>query len=666
MAGTLNILLIEDSEDDARLIERALVKSGLAVRLHRVESEVELGRALVSGEWDLVLSDYVLPRWNALGALQYMVDRHIDIPFIIVSGRVHEDDVVQAMRLGAEHFVDKHDVKRLAVAIERSVLGASRRRENAAELERHREHLEELVLERTAEFEEANRRLREEVRAREQIEGALRDSEGKYRTLVESAVDGICIVQDECLQFANARLADVVGYAAADLIGKDVAGFLLPDDVERMRALYGRLVAGEPVAQSFETTIVAAHGVRRDVSITVSRVDYHGKPAAMVILHDITDQKRVAQILIDKERSDAFSTIAQGVAHNFTNIMSVISGYAASIVESFLPSTRPHAAATKILDATRHAAHLTQQLMSIAHQSEGGPSSRVKVVQLSKAVRDAHELVEHALMRRHVELSAPRLASMPAVLADSTQLLDTLMNVLLNAAEAMPDGGRVRVTTIERRIARPRANPDSPGGTYVGLCIRDSGVGMAREQVDRAFEPFFTTKEPGKGFGLGLSVAQSMVMGWGGWMDLSSRPGRGTRVRVFMLKAADVAPRKDRERPTLLVVDDNPGRLAVMAATLKRAGYGILSADGGARAIELYKAHADEIGLSIVDWIMPGTDGKAVVQEILGRDPSARIVVVSGFSRDYTRSNMRLGAWNFLQKPFADEELIACVEKALA
>ncbi len=666
MAVELNILLIEDSEDDALLIERALKRGGLAFRLHRVDTDDALHAALDGGAWDLVLSDYMLPRMSAGAALASLHKRCLDIPFFVVSGYADEGDVVEVMRQGAEHFIDKQDLTRLAAVAERSVLAAARRRNDAAELRHHREHLAELVKARTAELEEANRRLREEVKAREHIEDALRDSESKYRNLVESSVDGICILQNRALQFVNHQFASMVGYSPEALLGSDFTQFLPLEHIDPLQAFYATLIAGGEESGSYETALMTARDGRRDVSLSASRVEYHGAPAVMVIVRDISDQKRVAGILIEKERSEAVSMIAQGVAHNFTNIMTVISGYAASIADGFLAGSRPHTAATKILDATRHAAHLTHQLMSIAHQGEGGPRSSVKVVKLSKAVRDVHELVEHTLMRKHVELVVPRLASMPSVLADPTQLLDTIMNVLLNAAEAMPDGGRIKINTIERRIARPRTNPDSPGGIFVGLCIRDSGVGMSRDQVPRAFEPFFTTKETGQGFGLGLSVAQSMAMSWGGWMDLNSRPGRGTRVRIFMLKAAEVAPPVEKERPTVLLVDDHPARLSMMDAALTQAGFPVLAADSGARAIELYRGNADKIGLSVVDWIMPGVDGKSVVQTILRHDPSAKIVVVSGFSRDYTRNNMRMGAWQFLQKPFTEEELTTCVEKVLA
>jgi len=607
-----------------------------------------------------------LPGMNARESLASLRRHCLDVPFILISSNVNEANVAEAMRFGADHVIAKQELARLPATIERSVLAAARRREDAAELRHHREHLAGLVAERTTELEAANRRLREEVLARERMESALRDSEAKYRTLVESSADGICILQDRSLQFVNLQLAAMVGYSPQALIGSDFVQFLPPEHVAAMQVFYTRVMTEDAPPPTFETAFVTTPNGRRDVSLSASRMEYESTPAAMLIVRDISDQKRVAEVLIEKERSEAFSTIAQGVAHNFTNIMAVISSYAASIADSVLAGSRTHLAAGKILDATRHAAHLTHQLMNIANQSKEGQHSSVKVVRLAKAVRDVHELIEHTLMQKQVELIVPRLETMPAVLADPTQLLDTLMNVLLNAAEAMPEGGRIKVKTIERRISRPRMNSESPGGAFVALCIRDSGVGMVRDQVARAFEPFFTTKDVGQGFGLGLSVAQSMVMSWGGWMDINSRPGRGTRVRIFMLKADETAPSAARDRPTILVVDDDCAQLSMMAATLTQAGFSVHAADSGAAAIDLYKDHANEIGLALVDWIMPGTDGKAVVQAILGRDPAARIVVVSGFSRDYTRGNLRVGAWEFLQKPFSGEELTACVEKVLA
>jgi len=635
--------------------------------LKRVEMEQEFVDALDAGEWDIVLSDYKLSNFSAEAALRMINRRGLDIPLIVISERGDEHGVMAVLYAGAEHYISKDDMERLCITVPRSIANSRRRREITSELLKYRKHLEELVAARTAELESANEQLQSEVGKRKRMEDALRESESQYRNLVENAHDGICIIQDKKIQFTNNHLDQMLGYEINSTIGTDFIDYCFPDECERISELYRRIIKGEDDMQRFDSALVTKRGQRMEVSISSNAIDYHGRRAVMIVVRDITEQKRISRMALENEKLEAVGVVARGVGNNFSNIMSVISSYAVSITDSFLPHTRPHDSARKILDATRHASALTKRLISVVQVSETD-SNKIKLepVLLTDVLQKATDLVAHSLQANGIKLIVKKKTALPYVMADRNQLLDTLISIFMNAIDAMPDGGTLAINMLTRNIAKPRSNPNSPGGRFVGLSIHDNGVGMTKNQIAKVFEPFFTTKGAQDAFGLGLPVAQSMAQSWGGWIDIRSRLGKGTRVRIFMVKtddSSDAVPDKSVSPMKILVVDDNDGRREMMVNTLMGKGHQVIEAANGDMAIELHRKHAADIDLSVVDWLLPGTDGKGVLKAILEHNSEAKVIMISGFSRDYVRSEIRMGAWGFLQKPFSAGELTRAVEK---
>ncbi len=379
--------------------------------------------------------------------------------------------------------------------------------------------------------------------------------------------------------------------------------------------------------------------------------------------------------LIEKQKMDAIGTLAGSVAQEFSNVLSVISGYASSIVESLIPTTRGHENALKICDAAEHGGQLASRLLSIARASDLASDVQITPVSLAKVLRSAIDLVKGTFDEKNIVFKTKALSGLPYVMVDQAHLMDALVNLFLNSAEAMPNGGIITIDSLARPIAKPanNLNPRAKAGVYVILRIRDDGTGMSKEVLDHCFDPFFSTKELSTSMGLGLTVIQGAVQKCGGWIKVRSRPGQGSSFRLFIPKAKDqkgISARKDRgfdaRGKTILIVDDKKEARDKAAAILKDAGYKLHVAGNGEQAVYLYREHADTIDLSIIDVIMRGKDGKGVLDDILKIEPAALVIMTSGFSREYVRSYLERGSWGFIQKPYEAKQLLGVIERVLS
>jgi len=383
-------------------------------------------------------------------------------------------------------------------------------------------------------------------------------------------------------------------------------------------------------------------------------------------------RKRAERALLQTERLEAVSSMAGGVAVNFDHFIGVISGYASSIASNFIPGSRVHEEAMHILDATRQAGELTRRLTGVARVHGDDDDMNLEPVSLERVISDAVALLGDIFHEQNVDISVTSLDKMPFVEADSSQLLDTVMTLLLNAAEAMPDGGMIRIDASER-VVRPHDASGQPAGrrrTFVVLRIRDSGVGISKETLPHIFEPFFTTKGSNKAYGLGLAFARSTIQSMGGWIRVRSQVDKGASFRVFLAKAKTVRHDRTEEAEatgtqTVLVVDDDASVVEVMEHALVNAGYSVLTAtDPKAAAVE-FRQQSSHIDVTVLDAIMTNGDVARLISEMRKLDPRAALVLTSGFSRDFVRGMVPPGRWVFVQKPFRDETLVKAVAEAI-
>jgi CheY-like chemotaxis protein len=276
-------------------------------------------------------------------------------------------------------------------------------------------------------------------------------------------------------------------------------------------------------------------------------------------------------------------------------------------------------------------------------------------------VRKSVNSINSIVGKRKIDLKIRNPGQMPHVMADASQLLDCLMNLLVNSVESMSAGGTITIDTV----IKIDGNRD-----FVVLRVRDTGHGMTKEVMERMYEPFFTTKEPGSALGLGLTVVQSSVRQWKGYIKARSQPEHGASFRVFIPRARMRVAKDTRKSvrvggETILLVDDDEKMLAEMRSILQDAGYRVFAANSGEECISLYRRHMTEINLSIIDVVMPGKDGKEVLGRILEIDPMALAIMTSGFSRDYVRTYLERGAWGFVQKPYEERHLLSVVRSVL-
>ena len=389
--------------------------------------------------------------------------------------------------------------------------------------------------------------------------------------------------------------------------------------------------------------------------------------------HEIIERQRAEKALLEGVRMAAIRAMAGGVGIAFSNVIRIIRSYATSIAANFIPKTRVHDEATHILEAAQRGAALTERLMNMARASETGKAEENSPVRLGQAVQEATDFVGEMFQEQNVAIEISHPEAMPVVSGNRAQLVDGLLTFLINAVEAMPGGGTVRLDAGVRRVARPPTKVAA--GDFAVLRIRDTGVGMTAAVRKRIFEPFFTTKDSENSFGLGLCYAQAAIQAMGGWIRVSSRPGKGTLFRVYLptsiateisaperLGATPAAGRKARR---VLLVDDDPEVLAMMQAALRAQHLKVLVAETSPAGLALYGQHGRQIDISVVDGGLPDSGSARILRRIRRTEPQACVVITSGFSRDYIRGVLPLGGWSFLQKPFDGEQLAKALNDAL-
>ena len=637
MGVPLRLLLVEDSENDALLLVRELTRAGFEPVVERVETAVAMQAALDRQGWDIVLGDYSMPQFGGAAALALLRERGLDVPFIIVSGTIGEERAVAAMKAGASDYVPKDKLKRLVPVIERELREAAGRRE------------------------------------RRRAEAALREAEAGYSTLVEQAPVGI-YRSNPAGRFlsANRALACILGYdSPAELLGLDMTRDVYADPAERQRLL-DRDSYTEREYDEVEATWKRKDGRRLTVQLSVRAVrDGSGDVEYYeTFVRDVTEQRRLEGQLLQAQKMEAVGRLAGGVAHDFNNLLTVILSYSDLLLEDLPPEIPDRADVAEIRKAAVAASSLTRQLLAFSRQQVLEP----RVLDVNTVVASTEKLLTR-LLGEDVSLTTTLAAALGAVKVDPGQLEQIIMNLAVNARDAMPRGGRLSIETanVEMDESYVHGHPLARPGHYVMLAVSDTGTGMDAATQARIFEPFFTTKEAGKGTGLGLATVYGIVRQSSGFIWVYSEPGHGTSFKIYLPRvdepvspAGAPAPQVVGGSETVLVVEDVAAVRAVTRQMLERQGYCVLEAANGATALSLARQHQSAIHLLVTDVVMPEVSGRELADQLVQLRPDMKVLFMSGYTDDaVVRHGILQEGIAYLQKPFTPDTLARKVRAVL-
>jgi hypothetical protein len=502
-----------------------------------------------------------------------------------------------------------------------------------------------------------------DVTEQKQAEVALRESEQKYRQMVETAAEGVWIFDDFLRTiFVNNRMAEMVGCKPEEMQGKAVSDFIAVEDVA---TLLPHFQHDNSATSTTDLRLRKSDGTVVWAILSSSpMLDALGcRNGTLAMLTNVTERKRLEDQFRQAQKLEAMGRFAGGVAHDFNNILTVISGHSQLLLRHMERGSALRGQVEKIGAAADQAANLTRQLLSFSRRR----AVQSEVLDLNVAVSNFEKLC-HPIISDAIELVTELEADAARVRADAGQIDQVLMNLVVNARDAMPEGGRLGIATAN--VEDP-GSESHPAGAYVLLAVSDTGCGMDNETKAHLFEPFFTTKEEGKGTGLGLSTVHGIVAQHGGWIDVISAPGQGTCFGIYLPRVSDEVqvvplPQNADQWPngceTILVVDDRAAIRDFVRETLEPCGYKILEASDGQEGLEVFEHQINQIDLVITDLIMPRLGGGELGRQVKQQRPETKVLYMTGYGGE---SPVVEADGPLLPKPFTPEALAERVRETL-
>ena len=503
-------------------------------------------------------------------------------------------------------------------------------------------------------------------------EDALRRSEEHYRLLFDANPQPMWVFDRETFAFlaVNQAAVDHYGWSREEFLSMAAVDIRPPEEVPALLEVMRQL--GDVPLRPGVFRHRTKSGALIDVETLGNPLRFYGRPAVMVLANDVTERRRLEEQFRQTQRMEAVGQLAGGVAHDFNNLLTVITGYCELLFQSLTDRIPDLRRVHEIHRAAARAASLTRQLLTFSRKQALEP----RVLDLDEVVQGMVPMLSR-LLGEHVQLEAPRSRFLGRVMADPGQIEQVVMNLAINARDAMPDGGTLTIALAEVELdATPRGVGTAlRSGPHVTLAVSDTGCGMDAATRVRIFEPFFTTKEVGKGTGLGLATVYGIVQQSGGAIQVDSEPGRGATFRIYLPRIQAVAvpdgetaaaTRAASGRETVLVVEDEQAVRSLEAEVLSGHGYRVLVAGDAQAALALEERCDEPIALLVTDVVMPGRSGRELAQEFMRRRPGTRVLYVSGYANDafVGGSLLEAGTW-FLQKPFSPEGLAQKVRDVL-
>jgi two-component system, cell cycle sensor histidine kinase and response regulator CckA len=505
--------------------------------------------------------------------------------------------------------------------------------------------------------------------ALQESEKKYRMSESKYRNLIEVAPEAISVVEKERVIFFNNHLVEMLGYSHEEMLGTEIAKIIYKDDVDEAMERYVARTEGN----SIPTTTF--RDVRKDgkviwVETVGQRIDWEGRPAVLYFTSDVTERKRLEEQFAQAQKMEAIGQLAGGIAHDFNNILQVITGYCELLMGELSKENQKDVA--EITKAAHRAAALTGQLLAFSRKQIFSP----RVVDTKDLIGSMHKMLARVI-GEDVELRSLIDPATGNFLAGPGQMEQVLLNLAVNARDAMPSGGELTIETTNRTFDETyvQDHPGAKAGQYVRIAMSDTGVGMDQETLSHIFEPFFTTKEEGKGTGLGLSTVYGIIKQSEGYINCYSEPGKGTTFTIYLPLtcagvdkplAAPTTTAANKGTETILLVDDDSAVRSLARVALGKAGYTVIEASGGEEALAAVLAGKISVALLVADVVMPRMSGKELADKLRKISPTARVLYISGYTENVISHHEILEEGiDFLQKPFSAAELLTAAREIL-
>ncbi|HJZ75682.1 MAG TPA: response regulator [Vicinamibacterales bacterium] len=639
----IRLLVVDDAIEHAQMVTEFLRASGAwphaEIKIAASYDEA-LAKLTAPTTFDLAVVDYMLGSRDGLELLRELKQRGIDTSVIVLTGHGAEDVAVEAMKAGAADYLSKSTL---------TIEG----------------------LERAVRFALA---LRIGERQRRQAEAALRASEERFRALVENSSDALLLLDAEGrVTYVSPSSSRHLGWGSDEMLGGSIFEFLHPDDRDTMSARMSEVLRSpaKPIHQDIR--LQHADGSWREIeSVAVNRLSDPSVEAIVVNARDITDRRKLEEQLRQAQKMEAVGQLAGGIAHDFNNLLTAILGYC-NLMRDDMPAEDPlRADLDEIHSAGERAASLTRQLLAFSRRQMLQP----QIVDMNVVVQQLEKLLRR-LISEDVELVTALAPDLMNVRVDPASIEQILVNLAVNARDAMPSGGRLTIETANVDLDETFVIAHMPmkAARYVMLAVGDTGQGMDADTRTRVFEPFFTTKEQGKGSGLGLATVYGMVKQSGGYIWVYSEPGHGTVFKVYFPPAqqrtqsdASLGRRSTDAMhgwETVLLVEDEDAVRALAREVLRRHGYVVLEARHGVDALRVAERHTDEIHLMVTDVVMPHMGGRDLVERLQAVRPKMKVLFISGYTdHALVHRDLTLGT-AFLQKPFTPEAFARKVRTVL-
>jgi two-component system, cell cycle sensor histidine kinase and response regulator CckA len=632
MNRTLQVLHIEDSELEVELLQRHLTRAGYALISERIETPAALKIALETRQWDAILYGFSMSQFNTSAVQALLNEMGLDIPLLMISGTGGEEIVLKAMHAGAHNYLIKDNLAGLVPAIERQL-------------------------------EEAKNR-----QAHKLAEASLKASEAELRALFAAMRDVILVLDADGRYIKIAPTDPTYLYKpSTELLGKTLHEVFPKEKADSLLA-HLRQALNEGRMQRVEYQMqIGEMEVWFDGSISPM-----SQNSVIWIARDISERKHLEEQLRQSQKMEAIGQLAGGIAHDFNNLLTIINGYSELLVKRLPVGDPTRRLLNEIKEAGERSAALTRQLLAFSRKEIFTP----QILNLNSIIENLEKMLQR-IIGEDVQLIVSMDCESGSVRVDPGQIEQVIMNLVVNARDAMPQGGRLTIKTanVDLDAACTREHTGQQPGSYVVLTVSDTGCGMTEGVKQHIFEPFFTTKETGKGTGLGLAVIHGVIKQSKGYIEVYSESDVGTTFEIY-LPRVEPSPALDNSvskihhdmhgTETILLVEDDIAVRALTHHILVNHGYTVLKASDGNEGLRVAERYTDTIHLLITDVVMPGLSGRQLAERMQSVHPEAKVIYLSGYMDDaVVRHGILQDEVHFLQKPFSIDALILKTSEVL-